>query len=94
VEGRAVTHQEGSDEDLLVEHAEHPERFHKVPDLAKVEAAVARLEAKRKNPLAFRTLPLRPSPTAADAAIRKPLMGPSVSCPGFGYYHFHQNEPQ
>ena len=62
------------------------------PDLAKVREAVAAIELRQAATRAreFRTLPLPPSPVAADAAIRKPLKAHGVKCPGFGYYHFHQ----
>lgn len=55
----------------------------KEPDMQKVRRAVAAIEAKRRaaSPKkGFRELPLKPSPIAADAAIRKPLKSHGNPC--------------
>lgn len=63
------------------------------PDLKKVEAFIEAVELRRQAS-DHRTYPPRPSPPAADSAIRKPLKAHGDVCRGFGLYYFYQNEPQ
>jgi len=59
------------------------------PDMDKVRAAVAALEASRRaRSPAFRKLPLPPSPAAHDSAIRKPLRAHGNPCSGFHHPNF------
>lgn len=57
----------------------------------KVREAVIRFENKPKV-ADWRSYPVKPSPVASDAAIRKELRAHGSVCRGFGYYHFHQND--
>jgi len=67
------------------------------PDMNKVAAAVAALEARQRANMPkieaavkarpMRELPLPPSPVAQDVAIRKPLKAHGIKCSGF----FHGN---
>ena len=60
------------------------------PDMAKVYAALAAIEARRNARKGKTTVhyPLQPSPPAHDAAIRKDLKSHGDPCVGFNYYHF------
>lgn len=54
------------------------------PDMTKVLAALERY-SKRPKRKDWRTYPVKPSPIAADAAIRKPLKSHGNPCKG--YFH-------
>lgn len=61
----------------------------KQPDMRKVEAAVAAIEARRRARTPdHRTYPPKPSPIAQDAAIRKPLKSHGNPCRGWDCHHF------
>lgn len=62
------------------------------PDMVKVKAAVAAIEARRRAGAPdHRTYPPPPSPPAVDAAIRKPLTSHGDPCRGFDHPHFLNN---
>ena len=54
-------------------------------DMEKVEAAVKRLSPSAKD---WREYPVKPSPIARDAAIRKPLKSHGYKCRGWDHPHF------
>jgi hypothetical protein len=63
------------------------------PDMAKVRAAVAAIEARRRANAPVSLAPPTPPPLpplpARDTAIRKRLTSHGDPCIGFNYYHFH-----
>lgn len=54
-------------------------------DFAKVQAAVAKYVPKA-------TLTKKEKQPPVDAAIRKPLLGPTRKCTGFNHPHFLNND--
>ena len=63
-------------------------------DMEKVHLAVLAYGSKSKPPVnkGFRELPLKPSPIAQDAAIRKPLKSHGCPCSGWNCQDFLHND--